>query len=166
MHHLQQSVQMLNLHFSLTVNPFYHSKSKNWVITLHAPDVRDGSCRMCRLRRDVLVIPSSAEKKMPTLQILPWCHMRGTLGRKHSSNSPGQRSARCDAEGAGWGETGQPASQCSGPVYFINSGRRLVLEPGSHQPYGEDVLCVRRLLTNHCVQSWRRTVTGIISGHH
>lgn len=54
---------MLNLLFSLTVNPVYHSKSKNWVITLHAPDVRDGSCRMCRLRRDVLVIPSSAEKK-------------------------------------------------------------------------------------------------------
>ena len=55
-----------------------------------------------------------------------------------------------------------------GPVYFINTRSRLVLEPDPPQhhhptprPYGEDVLCVRNLLTNFCVPTQGPLLHGL-----
>lgn len=156
---------MLNLLFLLLMSLFMIHNQRSGLKPSMCK-VKDGSCHTWHPHGDVLVIPSSTEWKMSTVQILPWCHIHVALDRKHSSNSSGQRSSRCKVEGTGGGATGQPEGSCLGACLFYKQWEQISIGARLPQPYGEDVLWVRGLLTNHCVHCWRHTVTGIISGHH
>jgi len=117
---------------------------------------------MCHLHEDALV--NSLFRCMKNADSADFGHdaicMLHWTGRKvQRVHGKGQPDAMWRAqEGGNWAVCRVVLGAC----LFYKQWKQISIGARLPQPYGEDVLCGRRLLTNHCVG---HTVTGIISGH-
>lgn len=86
-------------------------------------------------------------------------HWAGRKQFKQSRSKVSQMRCAGHRRGGNWAVCRLALGAC----LFYKQWEQISIGARLHRPYGEDVLCVRRLLTNHCVG---HTVTGIIFGHH